>query len=425
MRSSLLPGVTSVACAIFAALLGAGCGPSDAPGLTDSAPSPAAEHDVEGLDIGPPVLCADPTVGFDRLVDRTAESGLGDWLPEPSDMVRAIPLVAHDLDGDGDLDLAHGRAVGQPRILLNDGAGHFVPAAELEGLGDLGPSDARALGAGDFDGDGLPELLLEQVDLLDEGADEVVRWGLGCSGAPEALPSAGLDLPGDHRIVAAGDVDGDGDPDVVSADGAGALRSMLNGGQGTFVGADADATLSAGGRVATALADFDGDGRADLVSCHPAAGTTCELHAGAGDGTFGPGGVLVQSPQALDAPALGDFDGDGVIDLALAARAGGDAGSVWLFLGDGSGGLLPGSEVLDVDPALETDAGDASLATGDVDGGDVDLLLLVAPDAGGHLRELHVLLGDGAGDLVLGSSGSFLSATSLLDEAGGVATSPP
>ena len=404
MRSSLLPGVTSVACAIFAALLGAGCGPSDAPGLTDSAPSPAAEHDVEGLDIGPPVLCADPTVGFDRLVDRTAESGLGDWLPEPSDMVRAIPLVAHDLDGDGDLDLAHGRAVGQPRILLNDGAGHFVPAAELEGLGDLGPSDARALGAGDFDGDGLPELMVVALGGL------YVFPNLGDAewGDPDVVPLLvdGVDII--PMTMTQADLDGDGDLDVVVGT---ALRAGdVPAGPDEPPAAVAELVLlndGGGLTIAGTLLPFAGDpmlGQLVLATDRDNDGDLDLLVGGDRGAQFGPNaffrndGPPPGAPEYVDdAPSVeadlvmsvmgaasADLDGDGLLDYLMS-----DTGPVVCLLSAGGADFVEGGAALGLamhDYFQPSDWTGWSLDLDDLDG-DGLLDLIVAGGAHADLLE--------------------------------------
>ena len=277
----------------------------------------------------------------------------------------------------------------------------------------------------DLDGDGIAEVLLEQVDPLDDDVDEVFLWGLGCSGAPALRAGSGLELPGDHRIASLGDLDGDGDADLLTVDGSGALRTLLNDGAAAFSAFDAAGSVAAGANLPTTLLDFDGDGRVDLLACVASTGTSCVLHPGLGDGTFGPGGLLLLVSEALSGPAWADLDGDGDVDLALTGAVGGDAGSLWIFLGDGAGSLEPGLEAADVLPSVEAGGGAARLAFTELDGGDPDVVLLLAPVPGGRARQLHSLLGDGAGGFVPDSSANFSTATDFVDQAGGLAASPP
>ena len=92
-----------------------------------------------------------------------------------------------------------------------------------------------------------------------------------------------------------------------------------------------------GGPVALALGDFNGDGHQDLVVANQTDGTI-SIFLGASDGTFGtpttitiPSGSLPAAPSAL---ALGDFNGDGNTDIAVADAAN---NSVSILLGNGDG----------------------------------------------------------------------------------------
>ncbi|MEZ4393285.1 MAG: CRTAC1 family protein [Polyangiales bacterium] len=163
--------------------------------------------------------------------------------------------------------------------------------------------------------------------------DETTRAGV----APGAIAPAPGAL---WRGVAAGDVDGDGDLDLVvasghDASGRGATRWLANDGAMRFT--VSDAALSAG--QAVLLADFDNDGDLDLV----VGDTAVVLHEGLGAGRFGAPVRLATLTRPALSLSAGDLDGDGRLDLAVGgeqellvlANTGGlalrDASTRWSF----------------------------------------------------------------------------------------------
>jgi hypothetical protein len=133
--------------------------------------------------------------------------------------------------------------------------------------------------------------------------------------------------------LALADVNGDGNLDVItanSASGVGSVSVLLGNGNGTF-GA---AINSAAGRdpSAVAVGDFDGDGKPDLAVTNYATGTVTVL-LGNGNGTFQPGVSYPVGPHPTSV-AVADFNGDGELDLVTANE--GD-GTVSLLLGNGNG----------------------------------------------------------------------------------------
>ena len=241
----------------------------------------------------------------------------------------------------------------------------------------LGQGDPGVASVGDLDGDGSPDLavsaIFESSVASRQGAVYIV------SGAPSGTDNIGnvasVKLSGDdandwagYAVAAAGDVDGDGNADLL----VGATRDDT---AGTDAGVafllhgpvDADATLAAradaaftgeaAGDIAGEVSwagDVNGDGLADLLVGAQWSGS----NTGAAYVVLGPASTggslaaadLVYRGEAADDEAtsslagVGDTDGDGLDDLAIGARnadqAGENAGCVYVVLGSDATGDL-------------------------------------------------------------------------------------
>jgi hypothetical protein len=249
-------------------------------------------------------------------------------LPATEEWTNRVEVV--DLNGDGLLDLlfANGgdySAPGEPelnRVFLNRGPGERFVEATTEVLGTT-PDWARVIKVRDVTGDGLPDILV--------GTTFQSQSRLFVSTAPGQFREATrTHLPrqvasvGDLEL---GDVDGDGDLDVVLADwGAGdnmrneggRTRLWLNDGAGRF--SDATDQRMPAERVRFSwdveLVDVDNDWDLDvLVSCKRCGGGS--IFRNEGSGRFGESGELVlpQYTNNYDYEAM-DLDGDGFLDLA-------------------------------------------------------------------------------------------------------------
>jgi hypothetical protein len=164
-----------------------------------------------GVD-GPQILTADATGNLWPVVPS---------LPPPSAPGHPLNELVRlaDFDGDGDLDILH-----ELRIVRNDGNRAFSLGPDFSALV---PLDAVGLAVLDFDGDGFADLVI-----WSSSTPLRLLRNLGASFADVSvahLPS-GLGLP---TSVSVGDVDRDGDPDLLL--GIGGRAALLRNDNGMFV----------------------------------------------------------------------------------------------------------------------------------------------------------------------------------------------
>jgi hypothetical protein len=368
--------------------------------------------------------------------------------------LRAALVGDIDLDGRPDLVLTTPTSVSFPEqqgngyVIFGKQSGTGVAAASvaagqgggfvINGTGSV-PSVA---GVGDQNGDGREDIAVTLF--VDGGESAIVRVVFGQS---ELTPATGgFDIvsteigPGILSVAGAGDVNGDGRPDIIigaqrvrdnnlgyvayvvfgpATAATISLNAIEDGQGGGFVIPEARFNDFAGAAPVAGVGDLNGDGRSDVIVGAPGAPSNdnpgggrayvvfgkesvtpvnlLTLEAGEGGG-FSIDGAFVADRCGVAVSGVGDQNGDGIRDLLIGApgsdaETGSATGVTYVVFGKGDAAPVSLSEIQQGEAggfalfgAAGSNQAGSTLASGDIDGDGTDDILIGAPgvgDAGG------------------------------------------
>src|SRR5580704_3420946 len=237
----------------------------------------------------------------------------------------------------------------------------------------------------DFNGDGIPDIAVG-VNATTTGGKGYINVLLGNGDGTFQAAKTFTTLPDNQAIVAAPFVDG-GPVDIltVSNSSTGANNALILTGDGKG-GFTVGTPFSLGGVInvsALITDDFNGDGKQDFVVAGESFGVpVIDVFLGNGNGTFNSGTLNATADTTITALGAGDFTGSGALDLAVV----GSDGSVEIFLQDGLGDFFPGATV-------NAGKSPSGIVVGDFDGdGKADLAIANSGD-----NNVTILLGKGNG----------------------------
>lgn len=263
--------------------------------------------------------------GSPNFLQITGRGQSAPWITMPGGSIFMQCTNMADINNDGHLDIYANNDVGAPKIWLNDGNGNMVYSSYID-FSSTPPSDMSGNYGSlwiDVDNDGDLDLFIAKCRQGVNNPDDPRRWNRlfindGNYNFTDRTIEYGLDNRNQSWSADFGDIDNDGDLDLVITNHNRSMQLFLNDGTGHFT----DATATSGIDVSAAFlqvkfVDLDNDGYLDLITSGNLGGSAEYYFRGNGDGTFTsmPNMLPEPSPMNLHTFAVGDMNRDGFIDI--------------------------------------------------------------------------------------------------------------
>ncbi len=276
-----------------------------------------------------------------------------------------LGVGVNDFDGDGkpDMVLINSFAYDSTISLLRNtsaAGGDITTASFADTVNFVTGNLPFNLATGDIDGDGKPD-----IAVVNNGNNKVsVFQNTSTPGNISFVTVSQFATGSGPRNVAIGDIDGDGKPDLVVVNDFNNTVSVLrNSGSAGVISFDAKLDFSVGGSPWTvAIGDIDGDGKPDLAVTNSFGFSISVLRntSSAGIVSFDPK-VDFSMGSGGGSVSLGDYDGDGLIDMAAVSFF---SGALSVFKNTSSAGSI----AFDTRIEYATEVQPGSITTADVDG---------------------------------------------------------
>jgi len=211
-------------------------------------------------------------------------------------------------------------------------SGHAQTTAGADDANQPDDGSSMLIATADFNGDGIADLAEVRLPSGGEKGPAALTVLLGQRGGRYVAAPGHVEVGNDPRAIAAGDFNGDGKPDLLVADADGSVIELLGDGSGNLVSAGKVAQV--GSTVSMAVGDFNHDGIADLAISDFRSNAVM-VFLGEGNGEFRPvWSFALPRRGVVYYLSAADFNGDGAADLAISSE---DETSYVVMLGNGNG----------------------------------------------------------------------------------------
>lgn len=309
------------------------------------------------------LICAN--LGQKNTIYYGQSGTLLDTIPswESGPMESSDDVDVGDVDSDGDLDLVFANSGQSNALYLNDLTDPGVSELATDPVWFSERQNRTiAIAFGDIDGDG-------DLDMVCGNSDELNTTYVNLTAPLEIMPAWVSVAPALNRTksVALGDVDNDGDLDLACGNGGASaiVNTFYVNDSGRFEETPSWSSTESRRTASVVLGDVNGDDRLDMICGNQGiTGEPNAVYQNNGAPFTQASTWLSQLQKVTTGVAVGDVNGDGFIDLVCGNGA--DSSTVYLNLGS----------ALDVRPAWRSSVAlrTSGIALGDIDGdGDLDL----------------------------------------------------